>query len=78
MDARQKPWPCPDCGNNLGYVISGQLLLDGDVRANTDGSNLVVYCKQCGTIKTWYSNDRLSRLIRELADEVAKRVHRIS
>ncbi len=74
INREEKPWPCPKCGHNLGYVVYGQLLLKGDnIHANTDGGNLVVYCSECGARKTWFANDRLSRLIGELADQIVRR-----
>lgn len=67
---KPKPWPCPNCGYNLGQVLYGQLSLEGEIHANTDGPNLVMRCPKCGTIKTWYANDRMSSLLRELAREL--------
>lgn len=71
---KPKPWPCPNCGAELGTVVYGQLYINGEITANTDGSNLNITCR-CGTIKTWYANDRLTVLIKELAKEIAERLN---
>lgn len=73
-NSKQKPWPCPTCGHNLGMVLYGQLLLDKGVQANTDGSNLVLKCPQCGNRKVWYGNDRLTAIEREIAQFVFDRI----
>lgn len=67
---RAKPWPCPNCSYLLGEVVYGQLYLKGEILANTDGPNLVLRCPDCGTIKTWYANDRLSGMLKEIAKEI--------
>lgn len=74
MNNLEKPWPCLACDNNLGYIVQGQLMLTGEVHANTDGSNLVVKCTKCGSRKVWYSNDRLSSLIKELGREISQNI----
>lgn len=54
----QKDWYCADreCGNVLGNVVSGALVLklDSVLTANTQGVALVVTCSKCGTPKLWY------------------------
>lgn len=67
---KSKPWPCPSCGYMLAEVVYGQLYIHGDIKANTDGPNLVLRCPECENIKVWYANDRLSSILRELAREI--------
>lgn len=66
-----KIWYCQVCKKEIGNVVYGQLVIE-NVKANTDGSNLVVRCPHCGAIKTWYTNDRLSAIIDEIAHRVAQ------
>jgi hypothetical protein len=74
-DRKTKIWACPNqsCGNEIGKVLGGELILDG-IRCNTSGPNLVTTCPKCGTTKVWYTQDRLSLLLSELADHVARKI----
>lgn len=69
-----KPWSCPSCGEELGVVVYNELYINEAKEVNTDGVNLVVKCHKCGYRKIWYAADRLSEIIRSIADETAKLV----
>jgi len=78
----QTPWLCVnnDCNHALGFVSGGEFTPADDVMPSdisTRGSNLILKCPECGTIKTWYTSDPLVRtmnqLIEVMADSVAKR-----
>lgn len=73
-ERKPKMWYCPTCQEPIGKVIFGQLYLEGDVVANTDGPNLVVKCGSCGGRKVWFASDRLSQILAELADSIAKKI----
>ena len=54
----RKAWPCPNCGTNLGTVVSGEIAVDRVVELiNTQGVNLVLTCPQCGRPKVWYAKE---------------------
>lgn len=65
-----KAWICPSCGNTLGQVVFGELYINGNAELNTDGINVVVYCQSCGTRKIWYTEDRLSSIMKLVAGEL--------
>lgn len=73
-NSKPKPWPCPNCGHNLGMVAYGQLVISGNVQANTDGSNLIIKCPKCSNRKVWYGNDRLTAIEREIAQFVSEKI----
>jgi len=54
MPLTAQAWPCTNCKHNLGRVVRGQLVLKGELNANTNGPCLVVVCPQCGKLKTWF------------------------
>jgi rubredoxin len=66
-----KEWGCPACNSVIGHVVYGELYIDEKRTINTDGPNLIVQCPSCGYRKTWYAEDRLDKLIREIARETA-------
>lgn len=73
-NSKPKPWPCPNCGHNLGMVAYGQLVINDHLQANTDGSNLVLKCPKCGNRKVWYGSDRLTAIEREIAQFVSEKI----
>lgn len=72
---QQKSWVCPNCKTELGKVVYGQLYLSGDITVNTDNQNLVVKCGECGARKTWFSYDRFTWFVNEIADAVLRRIN---
>jgi hypothetical protein len=73
-ERKPKPWTCPSCSHPIGQVMFGQLFMSGDMTVNTDGPNLVIKCPNCGGRKIWFASDRLSQLISEIAEQVARRI----
>lgn len=73
MKIEAKPWNCTSCGNKIGDVLSGQLVFE-NAAGNTDDSNFVIRCPNCGAPKTWYSYDKLDRLIDAIAIRVVQRM----
>jgi RNase P subunit RPR2 len=67
-----KSWVCPSCQTELGLVVYNELYINEAREINTDGTNLVVKCHNCGYRKVWYAADRLSEIIRSIADETAR------
>ena len=77
--AYQTPWMCVnnECNHIIGYVSGGEFPPADDVfpsDISTRGSNLIVRCPQCGTIKTWYSSDQMNRIINQLMDVMAESI----
>lgn len=70
MDA--KPWNCVVCGTKIGDVVAGQLVFTA-TSGNTDDSNIVLRCPSCGAPKTWFTFDKLDKLIDSIAVRVAYR-----
>lgn len=72
-----KPWPCPECGENLGFILYGQLAVE-NITANSDGANWVIKCPRCAARKVWYAKDSMSHMLDYLASEVAARIQKDS
>lgn len=68
-----KEWLCVGCGAVLGHVAYGQLVFHG-VNGNTDDSNFVIVCPECGRPKTWFSYDKLDKIIDSIASRVVTRM----
>lgn len=83
----QTPWMCVnnECNHILGFVNGGEFTPSDDIipsDISTKGSNLIIKCPKCGTVKTWYTSDpmvrTLNQLIEVMADQMAKRaIHSI-
>lgn len=67
-----KPWLCPSCGTEIGQVVYGELHINEKREMNTDETNLVIVCPNCGNRKIWYAQDKLSEIIRTISDETAR------
>lgn len=67
---RDTSWYCTDrdCGEVLGTVIGRELMLNGNIKAITDGPNLIVTCPKCGRNKVYYNSDPLVRAVFQLID----------
>lgn len=79
MPNGETPWSCPSCRTPLGYVAFGELIIDEGVEVGkicTDGPDINIMCPSCKSYKTWYSNDRLSQIMRILAVELKRELAR--
>jgi hypothetical protein len=69
-------WPCvdPACGNNLGNIASGELVVvkENVAAINTDKTNMVLTCVKCGKPKTWFAKP--SAIVVAFVDDLAKKI----
>ena len=75
----QTPWLCVnnECNHTIGHVNGGEFTPAYDVAPediSTRGSNLIIKCPECGTIKTWYTSDPLVRIWNQLLDVTAESI----
>lgn len=72
----ENAWRCvgANCDYVLGFVVGGEFIPSegiGGKLLQTRGSNLVVICPICGTKKTWYTADNITRAMYQLVDALS-------
>ena len=78
MDSLRKDWPCPDCKQNLGFVVGGEItiLMENVVNVTSQGVNTVLVCRKCGRQKSWFAKDNAvtAAFYQNQAENIAERL----
>jgi DNA-directed RNA polymerase subunit RPC12/RpoP len=69
-------WVCIQCGNVLGDLYGQELAPKPEIKLQTQGSNLVITCPNCGHRKVWYPADPVVRVLKQLIDVIASETAR--
>lgn len=65
-------WLCIKCGRILGRVMGGELYPSAEPTTRTKGPNLVIYCPECNSAKTWYTSDTVVRAVYQLINAMSE------